>query len=73
MVSQIKAFIHMHSITESQFNSLKLCEERQLRKSLAEAGNQDYTEQYKVLRDVFKMFIQNDASVFCKDAATLQD
>ena len=73
LVSQIKAFIHMHSVTESQFNSLKLCEERQLRKSLAEAGNEDYAEQYKVLRDVFKMFIQNDASVFCLDAATLQD
>ena len=48
---------------------MKLVEERQIRKSLKELS-QEYAEQHRVVKDVFRMFIQNDSSVFFSDQAT---
>ena len=66
LVAQIKALIETHRVTEAKFNSLRICEERQLVKSLQE-GNQNFLEQYRVVRDVFKMFVQNDSSIFYQE------
>jgi len=43
LVTQVKALINTHRVTEEKFNSLRLLEERQIRKSLAD-GTQDYAE-----------------------------
>lgn len=65
-MTQIKALLEAYKITETQFDSVKICEERQLVKSL-EAGSQDFTEQFSMVRSVFKMFIQNDTSVYYQE------
>lgn len=44
-------------------------EERHLRKSIQE-GSKEFTEQHRVIKDVFKMFVQNDTSIFFNESAT---
>ncbi len=56
LVTQIKAFIQCHRITEEKFNQLKLIDERQLCNSL-DNQDQEYADQHRVLKDVFRMFI----------------
>ena len=64
IVTQIKALIETHKVTEAKFNSLKISEERSLIKSLEEGDN---NEDFSVVRNVFKMFVQNDSSVYYQD------
>ena len=54
-MTQVKALINTYRVTEEKFNSVKLVEERQIRKSLKDLS-QEYAEQHRVVKDVFRMF-----------------
>lgn len=50
-------------MTEARFNSLPIYDERWLKKAL-ETGTLDLDSNAAVIRDVFRMFVQNDSSVY---------
>lgn len=68
LVSQIKTLIFTYRITESHFGKLLIFDEKWLHKTI-EAGQVDVRSNAAVVRDVFKMFVQNDTSVFWQDSA----
>lgn len=68
LVSQIKTLIFTHRITESSFSKLLIFDEKWLHKTI-ETGEVDVRSNAAVVRDVFKMFVQNDTSVFWQDSS----
>ena len=67
IVTQIKALIEIHRVAEAKFNSMHITEESQLVKALDQqlVGAAHFTEElFSVVRNVFKMFVQNDASIY---------
>jgi hypothetical protein len=50
-------------VNEASFNNLSIYDERWLKKML-ETGTVDLQSNAAVVRDVFRMFVQNDSSVY---------
>ena len=65
IVAQIRALIEAHRITQAQFERLQVTEESQLNKLIdGSSSDESFNEQFGIVRNVFKMFVQNDSSVF---------